>query len=136
MGYTIGEAAKATGKTKSTISKAIKSGRISAIKSEGGKYNIDPAELHRVYPPVSVNGLPRVESERRETPNNLIDLKVEVRLLNEQLAKQDETVKDLRRRLDMETEERQKVSAQLTGLLTDQRAGFWRRLFGGAGGVI
>ena len=32
MGYTLGEAAKATGKSKGTISKAIKEGRITAIK--------------------------------------------------------------------------------------------------------
>jgi hypothetical protein len=27
--------------------------KISAIKNEDGSYSIDPAELHRVYPPVS-----------------------------------------------------------------------------------
>ena len=50
MVYTLGDAAKATGKSKATISKAIKSGRISAIKDETGTFQIDPAELHRVYP--------------------------------------------------------------------------------------
>ena len=34
MVYTLGEAAKATSKSKATISKAIKSGRISAHKDE------------------------------------------------------------------------------------------------------
>lgn len=51
MVYTLGDAAKATGKSKATISKAIKSGRISATKDETGTFQIDPAELHRVYPP-------------------------------------------------------------------------------------
>ena len=50
MSYTIGTAAKATGKAKSTISRDIKNGRISAEKQPDGSYLIDPSELHRVYP--------------------------------------------------------------------------------------
>ncbi len=34
MGYTLSQAAKATGKDKSTISKAIKKGRVSANRKE------------------------------------------------------------------------------------------------------
>ena len=51
MKYTAGTAAKAVGKTKSTITKAIASGRISAIKNDIGAWEIDPAEMHRVFPP-------------------------------------------------------------------------------------
>jgi hypothetical protein len=61
MVYTLGEAARATGKSKATISKAIKSGRVSARKDETGTFHIDPSELHRVYPPT-------VSSEHKETP--------------------------------------------------------------------
>ena len=50
MFYTLGQAAKATGKTKTTIQVAIKNGRMSASKDDLGRYQIDPAELHRVYP--------------------------------------------------------------------------------------
>ena len=53
MSYTLGEAARAVGKSKGTISKAIKSGKISAVKQENGSFRIEAAELHRVYPPVS-----------------------------------------------------------------------------------
>ena len=66
MVYTLGEAAKATGKSKATISKAIKSGRLSAQKDETGTFQIDPSELHRVYPP-------SVSSERQETQTNTPD---------------------------------------------------------------
>jgi hypothetical protein len=48
--YTLGEAARASGKSKSTIAKAVKSGRVSAVRGDDGSYQIDPAELHRVYP--------------------------------------------------------------------------------------
>jgi len=53
MRYTLGQAAKATGMSKAALSRALKNGRISAEKQEGGSYMIDPAELHRVYPPVA-----------------------------------------------------------------------------------
>jgi len=51
MSYTLGTAARATGLSKSTIHRAIKAGRISAGRSDTGDYAIDPAELHRVFPP-------------------------------------------------------------------------------------
>ena len=53
MSYTLGTAAKATGLSKPTIHHAIRSGRISATRLDDGSYRIDPAELHRVFPPVS-----------------------------------------------------------------------------------
>jgi hypothetical protein len=53
MPYTLGQAAKAAGRTKTTLQEAIKKGRISATKDALGRYQIDPAELHRVYAPVT-----------------------------------------------------------------------------------
>jgi len=38
--YSIGEAVKATGKSKATIHRAIKSGKISAYKKENGSYKM------------------------------------------------------------------------------------------------
>lgn len=48
---TIGEAAKQVGMSKSTLSRAIKAGKISAARTVHGAFEIDPAELFRVYPP-------------------------------------------------------------------------------------
>jgi excisionase family DNA binding protein len=45
------EAAEQTGVSKSTIFRAIKSGRMSAQRDDDGNFLIDPAELFRVYPP-------------------------------------------------------------------------------------
>jgi hypothetical protein len=50
MGYTLGEAARATGLNKSSILKAIRAGKISGTKDEHGQWDIQPCELHRVYP--------------------------------------------------------------------------------------
>jgi hypothetical protein len=53
MPYTLGQASKATALHKTRLSRAIKNGVISATKTQHGGYLIDPAELHRVFPPVT-----------------------------------------------------------------------------------
>jgi hypothetical protein len=127
MVYTLGEAAKATGKSKATISKAIKSGRISAKKDETGTFNIDPSELHRVYPPT-------VSTERNETPVNasvktendgtIRELQARLEAAYERLSDRDGVISDLR-------EDRDKWCQQATTLLADQRPkGFFKRLLG------
>lgn len=42
-------AAELTGKDRSTLLRAIEHGKLSATKSELGRYLVDPAELERVY---------------------------------------------------------------------------------------
>jgi hypothetical protein len=127
MVYTLGEAAKATGKSKATISKAIKSGRISAKKDETGTFNIDPSELHRVYPPT-------VSTEQNETPVNasvktdndgtIRELQARLEAAHERLSDRDGVISDLR-------EDRDKWRQQATTLLADQRPkGFLKRLLG------
>ena len=49
MAYTLRAAAAATGLNKTTVLRAIKSGRISGVKNELGKWRIEPAEFHRIY---------------------------------------------------------------------------------------
>jgi hypothetical protein len=50
--YTIATAAAAVGRNKTAIVRAIKNKRISVAKDENGELQIDPAELHRIYPPL------------------------------------------------------------------------------------
>ena len=49
----LSEAATKAGIAKSTIWRAVKSGRISATKTDTGGFRIDPAELFRVFPPAT-----------------------------------------------------------------------------------
>lgn len=51
---TLGQASRETGVHKSTISRAIQDGRLSANHNEHGHYQIDPAELFRVFDPISI----------------------------------------------------------------------------------
>jgi hypothetical protein len=50
--YTIATAAAAVGRNKTAILRAIKNKRIPVAKDKNGELQIDPAELHRVYPPL------------------------------------------------------------------------------------
>jgi len=50
--YTIATAAAAVGRNKTAILRVIKAGKISVAKDENGEWQIDPAELHRIYPPL------------------------------------------------------------------------------------
>lgn len=50
MQYSANQAAEATGKNVTTITRAIKSGKISATKDQSGIWRIDGAELSRVFP--------------------------------------------------------------------------------------
>jgi hypothetical protein len=50
--HTIATAAAAVGRNKTAILRAINAGKISATKDENGEWQIDPAELHSIYPPL------------------------------------------------------------------------------------
>jgi len=52
MNYTLLSAGTATGLSKSTIYRAVKSGKLTAKKNEDGEYEIEAAELFRVFEPV------------------------------------------------------------------------------------
>src|SRR3954454_21998922 len=141
MAYTLGQAAKAAGISKTSLHRAIGKGRISAIKTESGAYEIEPSELHRVYPPVvPANSSANPDLVRDRTVDSLAGTEVlrrEVDLLREMLSGKETVIDDLRERLDRSEEERRSKDAQLTALLTDQRAkpeppppprrSFWQR---------
>jgi hypothetical protein len=55
MYLTLGQAAKEAGVAKSTISKALSSGKLSYREKNSDGYKIDPAELFRVFPKTTKN---------------------------------------------------------------------------------
>ena len=50
MPYSLSQAAEAVGMNRSSILRAIKAGKVSATRDEYDQWQIEPAELHRVYP--------------------------------------------------------------------------------------
>jgi excisionase family DNA binding protein len=93
--YTLGTAAQACGLNKSTVLRAIKAGKISATRDEHGQWRIDPAEMHRVYPPVA-SSPEEQRSEQRYAPA-------------QQRDRTDELVAELRARLDDMRNERDRA---------------------------
>ena len=96
MSYTLGRAAKAAGKSKTTIQRAIAKGTISAHKEKNGRYSIDPSELHRVFPMVSTDTVAQpsqVDTSRLpdETP-----LQVKVEALEAMLEREREALTEMR----------------------------------------
>lgn len=127
MVYTLGQAAKATGKSKATISKAIKSGRISAKKEETGRFRIEPSELHRVYPAtaqIEQDQTPGHPPVNPEVSGEFKALQARLEAAHDRLADKDAMIADLR-------EDRDHWRQQATALLEHKpSAGFLKRLFG------
>lgn len=142
MKYSLSEAAKATGKNKTTIQRAIKNGKISAPKGDSGSYEIDPSELHRVFPPVAMQRdaqhPQRNDAQQGKSTSinrdlaRVLDLEKELAVARERAsgleAQKDQmadTISDLRKRLDSS-------EGRVTALLTDNRPkrSLLSRLFG------
>jgi predicted RNase H-like nuclease (RuvC/YqgF family) len=130
MEYSLSAAAKATGKGKSTIHRAIKSGKISARRDEDGAYHIDAAELSRAFPLNGIGTHQRDDTAPGAEParNDTAVLEVKVAMLEAQLERERETVDDLRKRLDRAEDRIQMLTHQ--GAEATKRVGLLRRLFG------
>lgn len=122
MRYTLGTAAKATGKAKSTILRAIKSGTISASRSHDGSYEIEPSELHRVFPPNTSQQAASNDAQPHEEHAATIRFRLEI-IEAERQRERDQmqaTIDDLRARLD-------RAEDRVTALLSSpaKRKAWW-----------
>jgi hypothetical protein len=126
MGYSLGQAAKAAGRSKTTVHRAIAGGRLSASRTESGGWSIDPAELARVFPADSSgNGLMERIGTAEPPAEELAQVRADRDRFRALAEERDETIRDLRTRLDAEAEERRKLTAILIG----PRRPWWRRWF-------
>lgn len=125
--YSLKEAAEATGRGKPAILKAIQKGRISATKNAFGEWKIDPAELHRVYPPISASGSHGNSGEHREpqgTDLAVLRLEADLALKEERirsLEKELRTLESVRDDLREDRDHWRKQAQQTTALLTYQQ---------------
>lgn len=111
MKFSLGQAAKHSGFSKPTLSRAIKSGKLSAARLDDGSFAIDPAELerwkdnngHRNHPET----LLATPDETPETPKDSSLVQVELEVLRE--------------RVRIFEAERDRERAQLTGQVDDLR---------------
>ncbi|HTM74317.1 MAG TPA: hypothetical protein VL198_13890 [Pseudolabrys sp.] len=57
--YNLATAAAAVGRNKNAILRAIQNGKIPASRDANGEMQIDPADLHLIYPPLRTGDTPQ-----------------------------------------------------------------------------
>ena len=141
---TLGQAAEMCGWSKGAISKAIKLGKMSVHEKTKAGFQLDPAEVLRVFPKKTETASnEQLETYNKHNVNSAVS--VEADALRQQVATAElertrereqltERIESLQQMLADEKSERR----QLTALLSDQREkdatpqrrGFWARLRG------
>lgn len=120
--FTLGQAAKQAGVSKATISRAIKSGRLSAAPNDKNGYDIDPAELFRVYPRNTDTGSGNGSVKRSATPSADTDETPALRAEIEGLRAQLELMKEKAEFAQEQVSAWQKQAEASQRLLTDSSA--------------
>lgn len=133
MKVSASEAARRTGKSVPTITRAIRSGKISAERTESGSYLIDLSELFRVFPALTS---PDDETPTRlgyETPTVTPD---ETRSLQEKVSSLEASLAEAKAERDEWRDQAKRLTMALpapeaVGQKTlKQSKGFWKRIFG------
>jgi hypothetical protein len=122
MNYTLGTAAKATGKSKTTIQRSIANGIISASKGKNGRYSIDPSELHRVFPLVNVDTVARPSQMDTSRPPDKTPLQVKIEVLEAMLEREREALTEMRSDRDAWKQQ----ATALLGVPEKKRRWWWR----------
>lgn len=137
---TAGEAAKLTGKSVTTITRSIKSGRISGVtRGDKNEYKIDPSALFNVFPMLDKmqgsDSRATAPMQQDETPKKDTGYEQAIEALkttiagNEKLIElQEKMLEDYKARLtkseNLLTDQQKKAEA------TPEKKGFLARLFG------
>jgi excisionase family DNA binding protein len=117
MKLTLSEAARQAGMSKSTLSRLVKKGRITAEKQENGEFRIDPSELDRLAELRS-----SVRSVQRAKTGTDAVLQREIDLLHEMLLDKERTIQDLRtERDDWKKQAQQAQQAQMLVLAAGEK---------------
>jgi excisionase family DNA binding protein len=125
MPFTLGQAANQVGKSKPTILKALKTGRLSGAKV-GNEWQIEPVELFRVYPQTTTGNTNSSHSVNPEV--NRKD-SIEIAVLQAKLDAAERMVEELREDRDQwrQTANRLLASPPATEPV---KGGFLSKLFG------
>jgi hypothetical protein len=114
VAYSLAQAAATVGRNRSSILRAIKAGKISAVRDEAtGEWRI---ELHRLYPVDDAQSDAQGNAQLRND-----SAQVEIRELRARLADKDDVIEDLRQQRDQAHQQLALALGQITALLTDQR---------------
>ncbi len=127
--FTIGQAAKETGKAKSTIKKSIDNGELSVAEKTPRGFRIEASELFRVFPRKTAERSENVHTDQSETSKEYIEnsiLKAKLDLAEQRYDDAQGTIADLR-------SDRDAWKHQARALIEDKtknsppRRWFWQR---------
>jgi FtsZ-binding cell division protein ZapB len=136
MVYSLTQAADAVGRTRQAIQAAIKKGTISARKNELGEWEIDPAELHRVYEPIAQEAVNDGQGKGAISQMQIQELEGKLKLMDELLREARARADELRQERDDWKQEAEDWKHQVKALPPgqgqeqEQRKGFFARLLG------
>ena len=126
----LAEAVRITGKSKSTLWRAIKDGRMSATRTPQGEYQVDVAELARAFQiavPETADPVPLKQGattkEQDETALELALLRQDVRAKEQALQEKTDEVQWLREELRQASQNAQEATKAVRLLLTHQEEG-------------
>lgn len=123
MKLTLNQAAKVAEVAKSTISRAIEKGRLSAVKDDLGRYQIEPSELFRVFDPSQRNTQNAQQSSQDATAvsSEVEHLKAMLKMVSDQL---EDT------KIDRDHWRDQAKQLALTHENADKPLSWWKKLTG------
>jgi hypothetical protein len=132
--HTLTEAAAAVGKNRTTVLRAIKSGKLSATRdSVSGDWLIEPAELFRLYQPGThaMAQAPNALSRQGDLSAEISNLRTKLEVTEARLHDAHEQIADLRAQRDAEAEERRRLTAVLADMrvvpsTAPPRRSWWR----------
>jgi hypothetical protein len=112
MAYSLQQAADAAGVNKSTILRAIQAGKVSATRNEHDQWLIEPAELHRVYPPTTEpEGNRKLKGDGNDTHQaDLAEANQRAAMAELEVSLLRATTEDLRRDRDSWREQAQRLA--------------------------
>ncbi len=133
MGVSLGIAAKMAGTSKTSINRAIKSGKLSATRRDDGSYEIDPAELSRVFTVTPVTDTPPVTVVQSVTPPVTDEVTLRLAAAEAELKALRELVEEVRRGRDAAQAQADAWRDQASRLVLAgpvEKPSLWRRLVG------
>jgi chromosome segregation ATPase len=127
-------AAKEVQRDKSTLSRAIARGKLSAERQQDGSYLIDPAELSRAYPERRKNSsmatlTDATNEQQLATQVQVLQTQLEAAL--QRVVDKENNLRDKEQHLEELKQDRDHWRRQATALLEDKRPqqqGLWGRL--------
>lgn len=120
----VAEAAELTGKSKSTIQRAMKSGRLSYSLGESDEKEIDTSELERVYgslrPKVDHEAMVRAELQKAQDMLEMERVKMRCRSLEDRLHMTEQQLEDMKEQRDQWQKQAQQL--MITNQTTQKQA--------------